>query len=53
MCDYDAKTTRYSPDRMDALVWAFTELMTEASVGDNILAYYEMLRKQREESSRK
>lgn len=51
MCDYDAKTTKYSPDRMDALVWAFTELMTEASVGDNILAYYEMLAKQKSEST--
>jgi phage terminase large subunit-like protein len=29
MCDYDAKTMKYSPDRMDALVWAFTELMTK------------------------
>ena len=50
MCDYDAKTTKYSPDRMDGLVWAFTELMTEAAVGENILAYYEMLNKQKAES---
>ncbi len=29
MCDYDPKTSKYSPDRMDSLVWGFTELMTE------------------------
>jgi phage terminase large subunit-like protein len=29
MCDYDPKTSKYSPDRMDALVWGFTELMTK------------------------
>jgi phage terminase large subunit-like protein len=27
MCDYDPKTSKFSPDRMDALVWAFTDLM--------------------------
>lgn len=26
MCDYDPATAEYSPDRMDALVWALTEL---------------------------
>ncbi len=31
MCDYDPKTAKYSPDRMDSLVWGFTELMTEAT----------------------
>jgi phage terminase large subunit-like protein len=40
MCDYDPKTADYSPDRMDALVWGFTELMTELSVGENVLDYY-------------
>jgi phage terminase large subunit-like protein len=29
MCDYDAKTMKYSPDHMDALVWGFTEIMTK------------------------
>lgn len=29
MCEYDAKTAKFSPDRMDALVWGFTELMTQ------------------------
>lgn len=28
MCEYDPKTSKYSPDRMDSLVWGFTELMT-------------------------
>jgi phage terminase large subunit-like protein len=31
MCDYDPKTAKYSPDRMDSLVWGFTELMTDAA----------------------
>lgn len=26
MCEYDPKTANWSPDRMDALVWALTEL---------------------------
>ncbi|WP_020474221.1 DNA-packaging protein [Zavarzinella formosa] len=30
MCEYDPKTAKYSPDRMDALVWAFTELFNGA-----------------------
>jgi phage terminase large subunit-like protein len=28
--DFDRKTAGYSPDRMDALVWALTELMVDA-----------------------
>lgn len=31
MCDYDPKTAKYSPDRMDSAVWGFTELMTVAT----------------------
>lgn len=31
MCEYDPKTAKYSPDRMDALVWAFTELFEGAA----------------------
>jgi phage terminase large subunit-like protein len=27
--DFDRKTMGYSPDRMDALVWALTELMVD------------------------
>jgi len=37
MCDYDPKTAKYSPDRMDALVWALTELMAEVEVGSTAL----------------
>lgn len=29
MCDYDPATSRESPDRMDALVWAVTELLID------------------------
>lgn len=38
--DYDRVKAKYSPDRMDALVWALTELAIEASPGENILEYY-------------
>jgi len=48
MCDYDAKTAKYSPDRMDALVWALTELMAEVSVGDAAIEVLIELAKQRE-----
>lgn len=27
MCDYDPRTAKFSPDRMDALVWAVTDLL--------------------------
>lgn len=51
MTGYDPKTAKYSPDHMDALVWALTELMTDAAVGDNILAYYELKAKQLAETN--
>jgi hypothetical protein len=38
-CDYDPKLSKYSPDRMDALVWAFTELMTEEVAGEGWVAF--------------
>jgi phage terminase large subunit-like protein len=38
-CDYDPKTSKYSPDRMDALVWAFTELMTEEVAGEGWVGF--------------
>lgn len=41
LCDYDPKTAKYSPDRMDALVWGFTELMTEETPGAGWLAFYQ------------
>lgn len=36
MCDYDPKTSKTSPDRMDSLVWGFTELMTETKATPSI-----------------
>lgn len=37
--DYDRAKAKYSPDRMDALVWAMTELAVEQMPGDNILEH--------------
>jgi phage terminase large subunit-like protein len=47
MCDYDPKTAKYSPDRMDALVWALTELMAEISVGDTAIEVLRILAERR------
>lgn len=33
MCEYDPRTSKFSPDRMDALVWGFTELMIDGPGG--------------------
>lgn len=38
--DYDRTKMKYSPDRLDALVWALTELALEENPGENILEYY-------------
>ena len=38
--DYDRVKAKYSPDRLDALVWALHELGIEQSPGDNILEYW-------------
>jgi len=44
--DFDAKTAGYSPDRVDALVWALTELMLEpAETG--LLDYYAALAREK------
>jgi phage terminase large subunit-like protein len=40
MCEYDAKTAKFSPDRMDSAVWGFTELMTEQLPGEGYLDFY-------------
>lgn len=40
--DFDRKAMGYSPDRMDALVWAFTELMVEDQE-TGMLDYYAQL----------
>jgi phage terminase large subunit-like protein len=34
LCDWDPTTAEKSPDRLDALVWALTELMLEGGDGD-------------------
>lgn len=44
MCEWDPTITDTSPDRMDALVWAATELMTENQF-DGFLQYYKSLTK--------
>ena len=38
MCDYDPLTSPFSPDRMDALVWALTELSDATGMG--LLDFY-------------
>ena len=43
MCEYDPRTAKFSPDRMDAAVWGFTELMTEALPGAGWMDYYAKL----------
>lgn len=47
-CEYDQKTSKYSPDRMDALVWALTELMVEPLPGQGYIDLY----KQRADEAR-
>ena len=44
--DYDRVKMKYSPDRLDALVWALHELAIEASPGDNILEYWKQKKAQ-------
>jgi phage terminase large subunit-like protein len=41
--DFDRTTAGYSPDRVDALVWAFTELLVEPRAGDGIFEAYRQL----------
>ncbi len=38
--DLDRKTAGFSPDRVDALVWALTDLLVEPMPGEAILEYY-------------
>jgi phage terminase large subunit-like protein len=38
--DFDRKTAGYSPDRLDALVWALTELMVDQPDGYGLLEHY-------------
>jgi phage terminase large subunit-like protein len=48
--DFDRKTAGFSPDRVDALVWAFTELLVDQMEGYGI---FELQRRQVEEMERK
>jgi len=41
--DFDRKAAGYSPDRVDALVWAVTELFVEPRAGDGIFETYRRL----------
>ena len=38
--DYDRAKMKYSPDRLDALVWALAELALEPMEGENVLQMY-------------
>src|SRR5205807_8961541 len=38
--DFDRKAAGFSPDRVDALVWALTDLLDEPVPGEAILSYY-------------
>ena len=38
--DIDRVAAGYSPDRVDALVWAFTELLVEPVKGEGIFELY-------------
>jgi phage terminase large subunit-like protein len=41
--DFDRSAAGHSPDRVDALVWALTELMVEARAGDGMFEAYRRL----------
>ena len=38
--DIDRVAAGYSPDRVDALVWAFTQLLVEPMKGEGIYEWY-------------
>ena len=48
--DLDRKATKFSPDRVDALVWASTDLLVEQMAG---YAIYEVMRQRAEEAKRR
>jgi predicted phage terminase large subunit-like protein len=41
--DFDAKAAGYSPDRVDALVWGFTDLLIDTPAGAGIFEAYRRL----------
>ena len=48
--DIDRAAAGYSPDRVDALVWAFSELLVEPMKGEGI---YEVYRRDAEEAKQR
>lgn len=40
LCEYSPDIAKYSPDRLDALVWGFTELMLNKVSGAGLIDYY-------------
>ena len=48
--DFDRTTAGYSPDRVDALVWALTELLVEPRAGEGIFEAYRQLAEKENEA---
>jgi phage terminase large subunit-like protein len=48
--DFDRKAAGYSPDRVDALVWALTELLVEPRGGEGIFEAYRQLAEKENEA---
>ena len=48
--DFDRGKAGYSPDRVDALVWALSELLVEPMAGQGIFEAYRRLAKQENEA---
>lgn len=51
--EFGSSAVRYSPDRVDALVWALTELLVEPTPGEGIYEVYRELSRQLAEAARK
>lgn len=49
--DFDIRSAGYSPDRVDALVWALTDLLVEPMPGEGIYEVYRRLSNQLSESN--
>ncbi|MGH7061441.1 MAG: hypothetical protein ACREFH_13720, partial [Stellaceae bacterium] len=47
--DFDSKAAGYSPDRVDALVWALTDLLIEPGAAQGIYEVYRRLNDRRAE----
>lgn len=48
--DADASAVRSSPDRVDALVWAFTDLLVSPMAGEGVYEAYRQLNQERSET---